>query len=566
VCASCGAIQLNGRCERCGGAESVAALPPVQATHWVQIRLSVKCLTCQRSSPVNRLALDGRFYCVGCSREMFFDGDIWKEKITSFASGLGDAFWSLVGVFPAWPQQLPSSDYLEEHDSEIEEKLQIDDTVLIEHLFKKCLDIGRGTSGLTMEKEGGMVISAGGMKTGAFALEMSPGHPLCPKCKTPLGLHVVGDGLVTASCARCGTQENYRAPQGATAIGICGVVAPEHVDGREVARVAAQPGSAAVAVACPKCGSALQLAPGARITNCQYCHTTSVVPDHVIAAGSPTAARPEPLWLAFQAPSAARTVIVEALSGQSASDARRVHEQADEEERERQSEAERRREAEQASRQRTMSAVFTVGVIVAAAGAVLAFQLTRPSKKSDIGRAATTASAASTKAPKPVRSDPVPIGSCKCSFGDGQSTPEVTLTLEAPPSDGAVPWSLDIERKSGFMSEGSTVRFKPTLGALLPPAADTPAPTRMGIACDTGIFVLVADKAATGWSSINGAWKWNATLPSASTDAPDGGLATLTGSDYAGGCVPLATKGGSASLRLANGKHVSLSLKDGKIH
>ena len=56
------------------------------------------------------------------------------------------------------------------------------------------------------------------------------------------------------------------------------MIAPEHVEGREVARISAQAGSAALAVVCPRCGSGLQLAPGARITNCPYCKTTSVVP------------------------------------------------------------------------------------------------------------------------------------------------------------------------------------------------------------------------------------------------------------------------------------------------
>jgi hypothetical protein len=88
----------------------------------------------------------------------------------------------------------------------------------------------------------------------------------------------------------------------------------------------------------------------------------------------------------------------------------------------------------------------------------------------------------------------------------------------------------------------------------------------MGVACDTGTFVLVADKVATGWSSVDGTWKWNATLPSASLDAADAGSSSLPNCDYTGGCVPLATKNGSATLRLANGRHVALSLKDGKIH
>src|SRR5205823_6286210 len=133
------------------------------------------------------------------------------------------------------------------------------------------------------------------------ALEMSPGHPLCAQCKTPLAAQFPSDGVVTTTCSRCNTHETYRAPPAAKAASsdFVAVLAPDHVEGREAARVAPQQGSAALAVVCPKCGSALHLAAGARMTTCAYCKVTSVVPDQLAAAGAPPPSRPDPIWLAF---------------------------------------------------------------------------------------------------------------------------------------------------------------------------------------------------------------------------------------------------------------------------
>jgi LSD1 subclass zinc finger protein len=554
-----------GHCERCGGTQTVASFPPVDGVHWVQVRVSVKCLTCARQSPVNRLALDGRFYCYGCSREMLFDGDLWKEKVAPMASGLGDAFWSLVGVFPAWPQTVPSEDYLEENDSEIEDRTGIDDVEILSHVFDKCRKIGRETSGLTMTRESGMVISGGGMKTGAFSLEMSPGHPLCLQCRGPLAIRPGSDGLVATQCGRCGAHDSFRAPQGALEFSLCGVIAHEHVEGREAARVVAQPGSAAIAAACPKCGSSLQLAPGARMVACAFCKTTSVIPDHVAAAGMQEAPRPEPMWLAFRSPSGIRQVLTDAARAPSPRARADSEPDADAIRSEIEGNlAEARKTADQSQRQGVLVGVGIAAVAAAAGGYwfVMKHQAAAPPPSAAVVDAGPSRAAKVKQGP----TGPIPIGSCRCSFGDGQSTPMVVLTLDAPTTDGKFPWSLDVERKSGFVSEESTFYFKAAPGALLPPATTAAAPAKMGMACDTGVFALVADKAATGWSSVDGSWKWNATLPSSLTDAADAGAATLADSTYAGGCVPLATKAGAVPLHLASGRRVSLSLKDGKLH
>jgi len=521
-------------------------------------------MTCQRASPLSRLDMEGRYYCYGCNREQFFDADMWKETVLSVASGLGDAFWSNARVFPPWPSTP------EDTDASDDKQLESIDGVVMTHLLDKCTQVGTATGGLTIER-GGMSIGGGGMRTRGVALAMSPGHPLCAQCKTPLQTQTPSDGVVATSCPRCGAHETYRSPPAAknACNELCGVIAPEHVEGRETARIAAQPGSAALAVNCPKCGSGLQLAPGARITNCPYCKTTSVVPDQIAAAGAPPPSVPDPLWVGFRSPSAVRTFLVQAsqkaTAKASASAAAPAHDSGPSE---RDQRAQRAREEAQRANNARMTAIFTGLPIFLALGAFFAFRvgafdsmLHKEDKKHEGDHSlVTTPSATSTK---PSKSESVAIPSCVCAFGDGQSTPQVTLTVNAPPSDGTRGWSLGIDKTSGFISEGRTAKFPTQAGAVLPPASDPPA--HMGIACDTGIFVLVADKAATGWSSVNGMWKWNATLSAPSIDAADAGGPVLAGTNYAGGCTPLAVKNGAAVLNLANGKHVSLSLRDGKI-
>jgi len=567
ICAACGAAFVGGACKRCGGTQSTPAPIPTQGVAWAQIRLSIKCMTCQRASPLSRLDLDGRYYCYGCSRELFFDADLWKEDILFVGSALGDAYWANLGTFPPWPPSDPTGDATDD----LAEHVGVDDGAILLAVLERCREMGTTSGGMTIE-HGGMSMGSAGTRTRGIAVAISPGHPLCPQCKAPVDTSYPTDGVVVASCPRCHTSETYRAPPAAKGLcnELCGVISPEHVEGREAARLIAQPGSAALAVSCPKCGSGLQLAPGARVTNCPYCKTTSVIPDHIAAAGAPPPATPDPFWLAFRAPSAVRTGLVE--SGQKAAVAASEAATAkppDSDSSSRRKLAEKQKLAE-AQKSRNM-ALFGIVPAVVVAGGIIAFQsgvLHKDANKKHEGDHAVNTTPSSATPTKAAKVGPVTLPSCTCSFGDGQSTPQVTLTLQAPPSssDSSKGWSLDIDKTSGFISEGRTAKLPMAAGAVLPPIMGAPPPTHLGIACDTGIFVLVADKTATGWSSVTGAWKWNATLPASSVDGADAGPITTPGTDYPGGCTPLAVKSAAVTLNLSNGKHVSLSLKDGKVH
>ncbi len=159
------------------------------------------------------------------------------------------------------------------------------------------------------------------------------------------------------------------------------------------------------------------------------------------------------------------------------------------------------------------------------------------------------------------------VSSCRCQFGDGQSTPQITLTpLASPSQDPTRPISLQIESHNGFVSSTSSATLALPPGTALTPLDGGDLPLHMGVACDTGFYVLVVDRMATGWSSVNAKWRWNTTLPASLVDGADAAAPTpLKGTDFAGYCTQLTVQNGAASIALAGGKHATLSIKDGKL-
>ncbi len=212
-----------------------------------------------------------------------------------------------------------------------------------------------------------------------------------------------------------------------------------------------------------------------------------------------------------------------------------------------------------------IGAIVAVVVVAIVVGSIAAGRKKKVSTK-DERRPVTATAAATTKTTKstsPSDSESVVIPSCTCSFGDGQSTPLVTLSLKAPPIlDPLRPLSLGIKRQSGFVTETNSVSFDPTTAL-----SDAGAmPTHLGVACDTGIYVLVADKVATGWSSVNARPRWTTALPAAMVDGADAGApAPPKNTIFGSYCTPLATQMGNATIALAGGRRATLSLKDGKL-
>ena len=217
-----------------------------------------------------------------------------------------------------------------------------------------------------------------------------------------------------------------------------------------------------------------------------------------------------------------------------------------------------------------MAVVVVVAVVFIAATVAATKSRAKKTTKDEGRKTTSTAAAATTTSKKPsppAYVDNVAIPSCRCAFGDGQSTPMVTLTLRAAPlTDPARPFDLRIERQSGFVSEmRSSVLGMTSDNALA--ANDAGAlPAHLGVACDTGVYVLVADKTATAWSSVSATWKWTAALPATMMDGADASAPMPPkGAGFAPYCTSLATVNGNATINLANGRKATLSLKDGKL-
>ncbi len=215
-------------------------------------------------------------------------------------------------------------------------------------------------------------------------------------------------------------------------------------------------------------------------------------------------------------------------------------------------------------------AVIAVVVVVFIAAIVAGTKSRKKTGAKDEGRKTATVAATTTTAKKP--SPPafvenVAIPSCRCAFGDGQSTPLVTLTLRAAPfTDPSRPFDLHIDRQSGFVTETRSSALSMPEGNALAANDAGALPAHLGVACDTGVYVLVADKIATGWSSVSATWKWTTALPATMMDGADASAPMPpTGAGFAPYCTSLVSQSGNATINLANGRKATLSLKDGKL-
>jgi uncharacterized Zn finger protein (UPF0148 family) len=232
-------------------------------------------------------------------------------------------------------------------------------------------------------------------------------------------------------------------------------------------------------------------------------------------------------------------------------------------------EPEERSESSGANVGAIIGAVVAFVVVSIMIGALVSSRSKKKTSAKDERRPVTAVATNQTKtkpAPPPSDTESVVVPSCTCAFGDGQSTPLVTLSLKAPPIvDPLRPLYLGIKRQSGFTTELRTSTLQISSPTVLSPPDGT-FPTHMGIACDAGVYVLVADKVATGWSSVSATWKWTTALPATMVDGADAGAPPPPKNTvFSTFCTPLATQNGNATIALAGGRRATLSLKDGKL-
>ena len=552
MCPGCGANapSQQSACTLCSTPFGAAMLPaPIDGVHFVQVRLQATCLQCNQKSPVDSLAADGRFYCVHCGRDALFVQDAWQETVLPFASAVGDCFWARLGVFPPWPASIPDRDFFDDAGDPWSEHAEVLPTSLRDNF--PMIGVDRPRLRITMS---GMTMGSAGMRSRGLEIELSPGHPLCGKCRTPAMVSGAGAGLATVRCAGCRTEETYRVPE--HALGWCeelvGVIAPDHVQGRSEVRIEAQAGNAAVAVKCPSCGSPLALAPDERFATCPYCKTQSIVPVGVLAQAFRKPTPPRPWWLAMRSPSALRGLLGVAQAGarggilvvppgSSVGEIVPVPNRGD---------------GGRSGANVGMS-IGLVGGGVALAGGLGAVLFTSSSSHDDPASAPQPA-AAPKRAAAPAAPTAAPVAGCSCASGDGMRQTRIEAHLLHKGHGAANAWELSVTSHPAgqpYVSMSGTASLE-THDGTVPPS--TVGPTlHMGMACDPGVVVFAYGRQVDAWSTANEHLAWTAQLPAPVADSAGGaGIA----------CFPLAVDASDAvTVPLAGGRHVSVSLVNGKI-
>ncbi len=165
----------------------------------------------------------------------------------------------------------------------------------------------------------------------------------------------------------------------------------------------------------------------------------------------------------------------------------------------------------------------------------------------------------------------IPVPSCKCVSRGGSA--KNTFALQAPPPVGlSDSWWFKWHQQSGISELKSGFHPQQSdggLAAVLPPTSGT-TKIRAAIACEGDIVALVSGNVASGWSGNDGGELiWNTKLPSALADVDAGAPAPTNDGvpSFDVACTrELAVFAGAATVDLASGKHVSLSMRDGTLH
>jgi hypothetical protein len=522
----------------------------MDSVHWVELTVEIKCTACSQTSPINHLDLDGMFYCVSCGREMPFDEDLWGEDVLFVASATGDQFWTKLRAFPPWPTGKPSED----DDSEDWcEKWQA-----IQPVFAEL-----GTTKARVRiTSGGMVIAAGVMKARSVTAEAFPGHPLCPSCHVPLHVSFPSRGQVVAQCSRCGTTSSYRVPEAAfeQCQELVGVIAPDHSEGRPPVRLEAQPGTAAIAIRCGNCSAALSLTPGEHFVTCQYCKTTSVVPNRVMAQAQ-RGAKPEPWWVAFRAPSAMRQRLAESVAKGGAS-SRGDEDDGDDH-------TDRSENVRPPAGKSSGALIATVaGSVVTAAGvgvAVFALHGARPAPAPPQTKAAASSTAATAPTAANPRASATLIPSCACTLAADKraKTPALDVKLATFAESVQITPAGTTRTFQHFLDVGGKPALSlPRAEGAAPPSSIRGDRLRMALACDGDVAAFVSGSVATGWSIPGQKLAWTAALPAA---MPEPSVAVPAGAGADVGCTVLPVRGGVIALALEGNRRVTLNVKTGKL-
>lgn len=287
ICGSCGVIAPSeaDRCDACkaplpaDGRPSVA--PREDGRYWIQVRAQFKCKHCEKRSPVNHVDVDGTFTCLRCNRDQGADAGIWQTGLR-FCHEVAD----LAGPDPEGRHAHP--------------EVRIGDA-------NKWADIGVSRTRARMDFTETQM-SAGAIRLRSLFLHARPGVPLCDGCHAPLEVTVGQAGRLETRCPGCHRSARYEVDPKASRMerGFVGAICDDHRSDRPATDAAPSKPGAPVAIACPGCGAALDLAAKDHFVTCTYCRTPSKIPSRLRAQLFTEGVELEPMWLMFEGPSRAR--------------------------------------------------------------------------------------------------------------------------------------------------------------------------------------------------------------------------------------------------------------------
>ena len=241
ICPGCGVIAPTARtscsvCQTPFGAPVLAAGRVGPLVFACIHGCEFTCKACGIKSPLGTLELEGQAECWGCGIVQAFDVAQWTDAL-GFAHGVAD----LAGFGPS-----------------------------------RHAEIGTQYTSST-KQQNGLIMDAGGTRTHSLSTTVSPGHPLCTTCRSPLDVATKGETTSTR-CARCGAAATYALPPNSVATypALRGIIAAEARSDQPIARVVRGAGGVE-APGCPQCGATLTAGEG-EIVNCTFCNANARIP------------------------------------------------------------------------------------------------------------------------------------------------------------------------------------------------------------------------------------------------------------------------------------------------
>lgn len=288
ICLSCGSIAptQSQTCKRCGSSfedNRGSSGHLAEGLNWIRFDGYFLCRSCGFNIQLNYLDSDGAVLCSQCGVDQKFSWERW-EQLLIHAHNVAD----LCGV------NAP------EKDSLLWQAMKEVDGQNLTNVYGK---IGKTHSLVSLSQSELFE----GFK---YEFNVSPGFPLCNKCKCPLEAEIIQGGIRT-QCPQCQEKNTYVLPQEASRYdSLKGVIAPEHLDGLDFVQIEKADVSGAVALTCPRCAGNIKQPAKEGFITCEYCGTSLYIPAHLSKKTS-TQQPPRPWWILFEGKSRIRNKLEE---------------------------------------------------------------------------------------------------------------------------------------------------------------------------------------------------------------------------------------------------------------